>query len=75
MDALDREQAIEQRLRNMPRSFRATYRKAVEGKSLRSSVNAQCHECMGHQREAIATCTDYGCPLWAVRPYRRSQNA
>lgn len=68
-------EAQARRLAGMPRSYRATYKQAITGKSLRAAVNAQCLECCGWQREEVKLCTDYGCPLHTVRPYRFSQNA
>jgi hypothetical protein len=69
---MNREQQAAERLRQMPPKYRATYRRAVAGKSLRACVNAQCLECCGWERAEVADCTDLGCPLWSVRPYRGS---
>jgi len=68
----NREEQVAERLREMPSKYRATYRRAVEGRSLRASINAQCLECMGWQSAEVTACTDLGCPLWSVRPYRSS---
>ena len=68
----DRNKQVAERLRQMPPKYRATYRRAVEGKSLRACINAQCLECCGSQSAEVAVCTDLGCPLWSVRPYRSS---
>lgn len=65
-----REEQVTQRLRQMPKKYRATYRRAIEGRSLRACVNSQCLECCGWASREVATCTDKGCPLWAVRPYQ-----
>jgi hypothetical protein len=67
---MNREQQIAERLRQMPPKYRATYRRAVEGKSLRACVNSQCLECCGWERAEVGACTDSGCPLYAVRPYQ-----
>lgn len=64
------EKQVAERLQQMPRKYRATYRRAVKGKSLRACINAQCLECVGWQSREVAGCTDLGCPLYAVRPYR-----
>ena len=66
----DRQQQIEERLDAMPRKYRATYKKAVSGKSLRAAINAQCLECVYWQSREVTMCTDLGCPLYAVRPYQ-----
>jgi len=67
---VNRERKIAERLGQMPSKYRATYRRAVQGKSLRACVNAQCLECCGWQSVEVTLCTDLGCPLYAVRPYQ-----
>ena len=72
----DRQEQIAERREAMPRKYRATYDKAVLGKSLRAAVNAQCLECVMWQSKEVTLCTDLGCPLYTVRPYQgSSQNA
>jgi len=66
----ERVSAIAERLRQMPSKYRATYRRAVKGRSLRACVNAFCQECCGWQSREVADCTDLGCPLYRVRPYQ-----
>ena len=68
----DRKEQIEQRRMQMPRKYRKIYDRAVEGKSLRSCINAQCLECVGWVSKEVTLCTDLGCPLFSVRPYRDS---
>lgn len=68
----NRDGQVSERLRQMPSKYRATYRRAVEGRSLRACINAQCLECCCWQSAEVAACTDMGCPLWSVRPYRSS---
>ena len=70
-----RDEQIAERLRQMPPKYRATYRRAVQGRSLRACINAQCSECCGYQSREVAACTDLGCPLWAARPYSVSGTA
>ena len=72
-----RQEKITERRVQMPRSYRATYDRAVKGKSLRAAINAQCLECVCWQIDEVRNCTDVACPLYAVRPYqthRISQN-
>ncbi len=69
-----REEQIAERREQMPRSFRATYKKALTGKSLRSAINAQCSECVCWITKEVRLCTDLACPLYAVRPYQLPQN-
>lgn len=73
--ASKRDEQIAGRLRQMPAKYRATYRRAVEGRSLRACVNAQCLECVCWQSREVTLCTDLGCPLYAVRPYRSAGTA
>ncbi len=58
----------------IPKAYRGIYKKALRGKGLRSAVNAQCLECVCWHIQEIRNCSDKGCPLWAVRPYRISQD-
>lgn len=69
------QEQIAERRSQMPRSYRAVYDKAVQGRSLRASINSFCLECVCWQIEEIRKCTDLACPLWAVRPYQLPQNA
>ena len=65
----DREE-IAEHLKEMPPIYRATYKKAVAGKSLRAAVNSFCAECVMWQREEVRLCTSLSCQLWPYRPYR-----
>ena len=69
-----RQMRISERRAQMPRSYRATYDKAVSGKSLRAAINSFCLECVCFQIEEIRNCTDLACPLYAMRPYQLPQN-
>lgn len=69
-----RQEQIAERRKQMPRAYRATYNRAVKGRSLRAAVNAQCLECVCWQRKEVTLCTDLACPLYAVRPYQLPQN-
>jgi len=71
----EREAQVAKRRAEMPRSYRACYDKAVNGKSLRAAINSFCLECICWQIEEIRQCTDLACPLYAVRPYQLPQNA
>jgi hypothetical protein len=56
--------------RDIPISMRATYDKAMTGKSRTAAVRAFCQECCGYERFQVSLCTDTGCPLYRYRPYR-----
>lgn len=71
----ERQKQIAERRAQMPLKYRATYDKAVFGKSLRAAVNAQCLECVMWVSKEVTLCTDLACPLYAVRPYRNSGNS
>jgi hypothetical protein len=66
-----RQAPIEERLAQIPDLYKSIYWRAVEGKSMRASVNAQCLECVGWVRAEVHLCTDLGCPLYSKRPYQR----
>ena len=70
----DRQQQIENRRKQIPRKYMGLYGRAISGKSLRSCINAQCLECVGWVSQEVTLCTDIGCPLYSVRPYRSSGN-
>jgi len=73
---IKRQEKIAERRAQIPKLYRATYDKAIGGKSLRAAINAFCLECVCWQIEEIRKCTDLACPLYAVRPYQRiSQSA
>jgi len=65
-----RQDKINERLANIPKLYKNIYKRAVSGKSLRASINAQCLECVQWQRVEVRKCTDLGCPLYPVRPYQ-----
>ena len=68
-----RQSAIAERLAQMPRSFRRTYRKATRGEaSPRMAIKAFCMECCGWQRKEVARCSGWACPLWTYRPFVES---
>lgn len=64
----------EKRLEQIPDmydgAYRKNYKKAMQGKSLRTAVNCFCLECTGYEKQYITTCTDSGCPLFPYRPYK-----
>ncbi len=47
-----------------------TFRKAYEGLSLRSAIQAKCLECTSCDIKAIRECSGTACPLANVRSYR-----
>ena len=62
----------EDRLSQMPKACRNTYRKAMAGESFAACIKAQCQECVGYEDMAngIRNCTAPACPLYAKRPYQ-----
>jgi len=59
------------KIAQMPPSFRATYPRAMTGKSLRAAVNAFCAECVGYQRDEVRFCTSPACPFYQFRPFQQ----
>lgn len=68
-----RQEQIARQREAMPGRYRVTYDKAVEGKGLRAAVNARCLDCCAWQRTEVRDCPALSCPLWAVRPYRKTR--
>ncbi len=68
----NRAKRIAERRADMPKIYRATYDKAVSGKSLRAAVNSFCAECAMWQREEVRLCISFACQLWPYRPYQEN---
>lgn len=69
----DSERIRLKRIETAPVSYRGILTRALAGKcSPRTAIKAQCAECNGFDRDAIANCKAYGCPLWRFRPYQKS---
>ena len=67
-----REQAISDRVFQMPKASVSTYLKATRGKaSPRVAIKAFCMECVGWNRTEVTKCTALACPLWMYRPFQR----
>jgi len=66
----ERERQIAERLREMPKSQRANYLKAQEGKSRCAAMKAKCLDCMGYKIEEVRQCTDLACSHYLYRPYQ-----
>ena len=62
--------SVRKTLSAMPEGFRATYVKAMEGRSLAAAVKACCSECVGWKRKEVRLCTSLACPLYPYRPYQ-----
>jgi hypothetical protein len=43
--------------------------------SPREAIKAQCNDCVGEDRQAVAECGDRCCPLWRHRPYQRRRTS
>lgn len=64
------QERIAKRRADMPEIHRATYDRAMQGKSLKSGVKSFCLECMGWQKEEVRLCCSPACPLFPYRPYK-----
>jgi len=62
------------RLKEIPKSYKNNYLKAMRGKSKSSAIKAFCLECMGWQRNEVKNCCSNECPLHPYRPYQISKN-
>lgn len=61
----------QRRIATAPESWRGILTRAITGKGPRSNaIKAQCGECNGFDRQAIADCTADACPLHPYRPFR-----
>lgn len=71
---MTRDEAIRQRLKQIPKSMRSTYKRAVEGRSRTMAIKAFCQECVGYERAVVRDCPSVACPLWPYRPYQTSDD-
>ena len=62
------EARIQDRLNQMPRWERATYKRAMAGTSRQAAMDAFCSMCVGWDRKEVTLCSDPACPLF---PYRK----
>ncbi len=69
-----RNKRIAEHLKKMPPIYRATYKKAVAGKSLRAAVNSFCAECTMWQREEVRLCASLACQFYPYRPYKPNES-
>ena len=53
----------------MPKAFRITHDKAMQGRSRKLAIFAQCWECLGWEIHPDTDCTSPECPLYPYRPY------
>ena len=59
-----------------PESAKGALARAFSGDaSPRAAIKAQCLSCVGYERAAITNCTGWRCPLWAYRPFQKSEAA
>jgi hypothetical protein len=63
---------IAERLKQMPKLYRAIYKKAMAGKSRKAAMHSFCLECCGWQIKEVYLCTDEGCSLYPYRPESRT---
>ena len=68
----EREAAIEERAKQLPKAAQANYLKAAYGMaSPLDEIKAFCNVCTCGDRAAIRECTDLACPHYLRRPYQR----
>lgn len=80
VENLSVEQKIEKcrarRLTACPRSSKRLLASCWTKKaSPRAAIKAFCAECQGYDRDAVAGCTAYACPLWRYRPHQKMEGA
>lgn len=51
----------------VPRRYRALYRRSQTGRSRKASIRCFCLECMGWSEAEVPSCTDSVCPLYLFR--------
>lgn len=59
------------RLQTCPATYRGQLARCYDKKaSARMAVRAFCLECVGYERQAVAECVAWACPLWEYRPFQ-----
>ena len=56
-------------------SFRKKWIKALQRKSMKAAIYAQCQDCMCWQNSEIKLCDIVTCPLWQYRPFSKKNGA
>jgi hypothetical protein len=69
-----RKQKIANRMAEIPKKYRKTYKKAVETNSKPEAIKAFCLECVCWQKNEIIKCPCLACPLYGLRPYTKQGN-
>jgi hypothetical protein len=68
---MNRADTVEKKIAEAPESCRGALREAFSGSaSPRKAIKAACLACMGFDRNSVANCTGWSCPLWAYRPFQ-----
>jgi len=56
----------------IPQLYRATYQRAMSGRSRKAAIRAHCLMCVDWQYKAVVQCTAPDCPLYPYRLARES---
>lgn len=67
----EQQKQIRARRAEIPRQHRATYDRAMMGKSRKAAMRAFCCECCGWELREVFFCTDLACALYPYRPRSR----
>ena len=66
----------QRRIDAVPQSGKTMYLKAITGKCPpRAAIKVMCLECIGWSRKEITNCTSTACPLYAYRPFQKSEDS
>jgi hypothetical protein len=69
--AMTREERVSKMIAAAPERTHGILRRAFDDvASPRDAIKAQCLACVGYDRQEVAKCTGYTCPLWGYRPYK-----
>ena len=62
------EHVITKMLQDVPRRYKAKFRKALTGNSRAVCMEVHCIWCQGYDYDAVVHCDVRWCPLWKMRP-------
>jgi hypothetical protein len=60
-----------ERLETAPSSWRGILRRSWTTNTRKTAIKAFCGECMGFDRDGIANCAAWACPLRQYRPFQK----
>ena len=68
--AMNQQEAIQAKLKHIPKRYHPVYLRAMAGKSRSAAIRANCLECVCWNSAEVQRCVILTCPMY---PYRRAK--